>query len=192
MARTTTNLQVFISGPGDTSREQQLVARTIRSMNQSQMKYLGITLQSLSWKEDLRADFGIYAQDVINRQFSDKWDIYVGVLWARHGTPTPKAQSGTEEEFDLAYERWKADNTSCKIAVFFSEAPIPPTVDAEQLQKVQAFRRKVEASGGVYTTFANTEDFIFKIRDYLSDVTSSTPSGCYRWIEPMQLVTGVY
>lgn len=173
MAESITKLQVFISGPGDTLREQELVVRTIRSMNQSQMKYLGITLQSLSWREDLRADFGIYAQDVVNKQFGEEWDIYVGVLWARHGTPTPKAQSGTEEEFDLAYKRWKADNTSCKVAVFFSEAPISPLVDAEQLRKVQAFRRKVEASGGVYTTFADAEDFIFKVRDYLSDMASS-------------------
>ncbi len=177
MAKRLTQLGVFISGPSDTLREQQLIARTIRSMNYSQLEHLGLTLQAISWKENLVADFGIYSQDVINRQFDDKWDIYIGVLWARHGTPTPKASSGTEEEFDRAYKRWKANFELCKVAVFFSEASISPNVDIEQLQKVQNFRKKVESLGGVYTTFGDSEDFAFKVRDYLSSVTVDYGSG---------------
>lgn len=171
MAKQLTQLKVFISGPGDTLREQQLVARTIRSMNYSQLEHLGLTLQALSWKENLVSDFGIYSQDVINRQFDDEWDVYIGILWARHGTPTPKASSGTEEEFDRAYGRWKDNSESCKVAVFFSEVPVSPNVDIEQLRKVQSFRRKIESLGGVYTNFSDSEDFVFKVRDYLSSVT---------------------
>ena len=35
-------------------------------------------------------------------------DILIGIFWKRFGTPTPDAGSGTEHEFKIAYERWKA------------------------------------------------------------------------------------
>jgi hypothetical protein len=116
------------------------------------------------------ADFGEYSQDVINTQFGDSWDIYIGILWARYGTITAKGVSGTEEEFDLAYERWNSDNRSCKVAVFFSHKAFQASDvrTAEQNLKVQIFREKVGNLGGLYETYGDELDFVFRVRDYLS------------------------
>ena len=38
-------------------------------------------------------------QQIINSQVSDEYDIFIGILWTRFGTPTERAGSGTEEEF---------------------------------------------------------------------------------------------
>ena len=42
---------------------------------------------------------GIDAQDVINRQLGE-YDIFLGIMNTRFGSPTHRADSGTEEEFD--------------------------------------------------------------------------------------------
>ena len=42
---------------------------------------------------------------LINDQIG-KYDIFLGVMWRRFGTPTGVAESGTEEEFRRALELW--------------------------------------------------------------------------------------
>ncbi|MYD31374.1 MAG: DUF4062 domain-containing protein, partial [Nitrospira sp. SB0661_bin_20] len=59
------------------------------------------------WETRTTPGFGKDPQDVINKQISDAYDIFIGIMWTRFGTPTPRAGSGTEEEFLRAYDRYK-------------------------------------------------------------------------------------
>ncbi len=47
------------------------------------------------------------SQDVINKQIGSDYHIFVGIMWKKFGTETKRAGSGTEEEFSLAYDRYK-------------------------------------------------------------------------------------
>ncbi|PYL26201.1 MAG: hypothetical protein DMF37_02915 [Verrucomicrobia bacterium] len=44
---------------------------------------------------------GADAQDVINHQLAE-YDIFLGIMSCRFGSPTKRAHSGTEEEFNRA------------------------------------------------------------------------------------------
>lgn len=168
MAELITHLTVFVSGPSDTSQERELVERTVKALNQAELSDSGIQLRTLMWEHDVTPDFGDYPQDVVNRQVGQKWDFFVGILRSRFGTPTKVAESGTEEEFTRALSRWQEDSRTCKIMMYFSQEPISPSVDVEQLSKVQHFKRRISDEGGFFCEYEDTVDFSFKIRDHLS------------------------
>ena len=48
--------------------------------------------------------FGTDPQGVVNEEIGDDYEIFIGPLWSRFGTPTPRAFSGTQEEFERVYE----------------------------------------------------------------------------------------
>lgn len=81
---------------------------------------------------------------MINEQL-ERYEVFVGIMWRRFGTPTGVADSGTEEEFLLAYESWKRTKLP-KIMLYFCEAPIPPPRSREelaQLTKIVEFRERI-------------------------------------------------
>jgi len=69
---------------------------------QSLEKTHGITLRLIGWPDTVRPGVGVDPQNVINQQVRDQYDIYVGVWGSRFGQSTPRAGSGTEEEFRQA------------------------------------------------------------------------------------------
>ena len=75
------------------------------------------------------------------------------------GTPTPRSDSGTLEEFEAAVARHKEDPSSVSVMFYFKDAPrAPMDIDPEQLQKVQEFRKKYKEEG-IYGTFTDTVTF---------------------------------
>ena len=51
---------------------------------------------------------GLDVQQVVTEQIPCDYEVYVGILCTRVGTPTPRALSGTVEEFEDARRRWLA------------------------------------------------------------------------------------
>lgn len=64
------------------------------------------------------------AQAIVNRDVGD-FDVMIGIMWKHFGTPTGAAGSGTEEEFQLAYDSWRSSGRP-RIMFYFSEAPYAP------------------------------------------------------------------
>lgn len=73
-----------------------------------------------------------------------EYDIFVGIMWKRFGTPTGKADSGTEEEFHIAYRPWQ-ENESVRILFYFCQSPFMPRrqSEMEQMGKVLAFKEEL-------------------------------------------------
>ena len=90
------------------------------------------------------------AQDVINREIGE-YDILVGIMWKRFGTPTKRAASGTGEEFERAYQYYKTYKRP-NIMFYFRTTPFYTTGDADikQFQKVIKFRKKLEELGVLF------------------------------------------
>jgi hypothetical protein len=82
-------------------------------------------------------------------------------MWARFGTPTPRAGSGTEEEFNRALERMRLAG-STKIMFYFKNEPISPLeIDVEQITKVMEFKRRLQREGILYWDFTGPfDDFV--------------------------------
>jgi hypothetical protein len=87
-------------------------------------------------------------------------------MWCRFGTSTPRADSGTEEEFNLAFAEWEKTNKQ-RILMFFNTASPNSLneIDPLQLKKVQDFKQKVSNCGGLYLEYDNIGTFRTKVRD---------------------------
>ena len=105
MAKTHTLLQVFVASPSDITDERTLLADVVAEFNKTWGNRNGVTLELLRWETDSRPGFGADAQEVINNQIGDEYDIFIGIMWGRFGSGTKRAESGTEEEFNRAYAR---------------------------------------------------------------------------------------
>jgi hypothetical protein len=101
-------------------------------------------------------------QGEINKQIG-AYDIFVGIMWKRFGTPTGKANSGTEEEFRRAYDMWEKNKTP-RILFYFCTKPFMPKSqeDVEQIGRVIKFHNELSTKGtmGEYSDHENFSDTI--------------------------------
>jgi tetratricopeptide (TPR) repeat protein len=103
------------------------------------MNYL---FEAVGWEDSLPG-FG-RAQEIINRDV-EQCDVFVMLLWKRWGQPTGKFSSGTEEEFNIARERYNRTKNSPHLLLYFRSVPRSMMADpGEQLSKVIKFRTWVE------------------------------------------------
>lgn len=140
-------IRLFIASPGDVQTERELVARAVGELNQTVCPTNNLVLEFVAWEKDARPEMG-RIQGLINHQIGD-YDIFVGLMWRRFGTPSGDSGSGTEEEFNRAYSSW-AKTKHPNILLYFSEAPAPPpksVEDARQMLRVAEFREEVEGKG---------------------------------------------
>jgi hypothetical protein len=153
-------LTVFVASPSDLDPERSRLEEVIHEFNTSWSHTSGARLDLVRWETHGYPGVGQDAQEVLNRQLPDDCDIFVGLMWAKFGTPTGRAGSGTEEEFLRAHKRFQENPNAVKIMFYFKDAPVAPsTIDPEQVAKVQRFRASLGKEGVLYWNFGTIEDF---------------------------------
>ena len=163
-------IRIFAASPGDVQIERNHLARVIEELNitiSAIAPEKNIGLEFVRWETHVYPSLGRDAQDVVNQQVPD-YDIFVGILWKRMGTPTAVARSGTEEEFRRAYEIWQQDRT-LPVLFYFCPQPFPPPrtkEEVEQLGKVVDFRAELSRKGLV-ADYPDHEGFADVIRPHL-------------------------
>jgi len=164
--------QVLIASPGDTAEERTIAGKVVEEINRIWGQRHGVWLKSLMWETDTYSATGEDGQAVINHQFGDTYDAFVGIMRERFGSPTPRHESGTKEEYDRAYARHQQDPASVDIGFYFSSAPISREHEnqeaLQQLQKVLAFQEELGGRGTVYRKYSNIDEFEIDIRLHLS------------------------
>lgn len=165
-------LRVFVASPSDVKTERQLTASVIDELNLNIAPDKGCYFELLGW-EMCRPSMGEDPQDVINRQLPS-YDVFIGILWHRFGTPTKRAGSGTEEEFHIAYKRWQKEGKP-EILFYFSNASYSPQTanDLRQWQKVLAFKYKVQRKG-LICEYGAPNEFEYLVRNHLTQMLLST------------------
>lgn len=138
----------------------------------------GLHISVIGWDSDARPELGGDGQDVINRQIANMsdHDLFVGIMWNRFGSPTPRAGSGTEEEFQRALESLESTG-SPQIMLYFGQmaAPLDTEQAIEQKAKVIAFRKQVEAKGLVWR-YGSPEEFRILFARHLSGWLLALPT----------------
>jgi hypothetical protein len=174
MPRTETVLQIFVASPGDLSAERGALDSVVSELNATWERTLGIRLDLWRWETGGYPGISSDPQAVVNGEVPQDYDIFVGLMWARFGTPTTRAGSGTEEEFLAAKVRHERDPSSVHIMFYFKETPLPPRViDPSQLSKVLAFRKALGEEGVLYWTFDSLDQFCNLARVQLTRVVQS-------------------
>ena len=158
--QTIVSLELFAAAPSELSEEKTVIANVVAELNRSWRKYHGIEVRYRSWETDSHPDVGQDAQDVINRQIGETYDIFIGLMWSRFGTSTSRFGSGTEEEFERAYARSRKSSGAVTLMFYFKDEPLAPSqINAEQLAAVSKFRNSIECRGVFHRSFSNREQF---------------------------------
>lgn len=170
MPRHSMVLQVFIASPSDVSEERAILDTVVAELNQTWSRNLNLTFEILKWENSTRPGFDKDPQAVINSQIGDDYDVFLGILWSRLGTPTGRATSGTVEEFERAYARFQSTG-SPEVMLYFKDAPISPSkLDAAQLGSLLEFKTSIASRGGLYSTFEDQAGFEASVRAHLSAI----------------------
>jgi hypothetical protein len=173
-------IRIFVASPGDVQPERLQLAKVIDELNitiSAIAPEKKIVLELIRWETHVHPGLGRDAQDVVNQQIGD-YDIFVGIVWKRLGTPTAVARSGTEEEFQIAYSTWEK-NKSFPILFYFCQSPFPPPntkEEVEQLGKVVDFRSMLSTKG-LIRDYQDHESFADVIRPHLLLVIGKLFSG---------------
>ncbi len=95
------------------------------------------------------------------------YEVFVGLMWRRFGTPSKGSDSGTAEEYRDAYRRWEDDNTFPLLFYFCEEPFFSKSLDeVDQFRKVLEFREELEGKQLVWT-YPSHDSFAERARSHL-------------------------
>ena len=159
MADLVNRITIFVASPGDVAREREVVKDTIDQLNQNAMLGDSTVVQLRRWETHAWPGFGENAQSVINQQIGP-YDVVVGILWNRIGTPTGRAISGTVEEFERAYALWK-EHKRPSLMFYFNRSPADLGTQDELQQKMEVlnFKKQLQGLGALYWEYNGVEEF---------------------------------
>jgi hypothetical protein len=107
---------------------------------------------------------GDRAQAIINKQILGDADILIAIFWARIGTPTGVAASGTVEEITEHIAAGKPT------MLYFSTAPVrQDSVDDDQFKSLRLFKETVRnQNNGLYEEYESLSEFKEKLTRQLA------------------------
>jgi Domain of unknown function (DUF4062) len=160
-------IRVFASSPGDVSDERQQLSVVVQELNTTLRALVPeqpTVVELIKWETHVHPDMSTTAQDSISRQIPD-YDVFLGIMWSRFGTPTQVAGSGTEQEFREADASSKKRGSPSHILFYFCRQNYPADLDEpdlEQLAKVFRFRKELKSRGlvGSYDSHAAFADTV--------------------------------
>ncbi len=189
-------IRIFCSSPGDVQAERDHIATLVNELNETIAAVApekGISLELIRWETHTAPGLSAGgAQGGVTEQIPE-YDIFVGIMWKRFGTPTPRFGSGTEEEFRDAYARWEGNKKTPRIMFYFCQADlgyIQDELELTQFGKVLAFRKELNDKG-LTQSYSDRDGFPQVLRHHLNLVLAPMFSNRSRMSEIAQRVGGV-
>ena len=147
-------VKVFISCTSEIEAEIDIINLVIEDIIKTSGKKDGFTIESLNWNKDVYSSRGKEVQEVVNNQVED-YDLLIGILWKRAGTPTKKYKSGTIEEISRAIK-----NNKNALVYFNKQSPVDINeIDPEQLQIIKEFKKTLTNEGFLYKEYNSNKHF---------------------------------
>lgn len=166
MCETRNLVRIFIASPSDVQKERKATDAVVDDLNNLIGDTYKIRLETKKWENNTYPAIGEYPQGVINDQIGD-YDIFVGIMKHKFGSPTQNAESGTEEEFNRAYDNYKNDGSCKNLMLFFNKESLSQDANFEQFQKVLRFKQKLPSKGILYREYENDSYFEKEFRTTL-------------------------
>jgi hypothetical protein len=143
---------VIILGPSDTEDDKQAVRSAVDQVNE-QMSICGnsVRFRCRDWHSVPAAVDGRDPQQHITANLlgEGRWQVAVVLLRKRYGTPTPRADSGTEEEITEALGQVrKSGGRKALLCFLHTQAPAAGDCrNEEQEQKIIQLQRRLQRQG---------------------------------------------
>jgi hypothetical protein len=162
-------IRVFVAYTGEMRRECDCVRRAAHDLNITLGNSFGVMLEVLDWRTHVHPDSGRPEQIILDQLDVRTWDIFVGLLWTRFGTPTggiasngAPYQSGTQEEFSIARQSWQEWGKP-RLLVYRCTRKVSPDGETHaELAKVEEFFKSFAHDGdhpGLFRAFRTTAEF---------------------------------
>jgi hypothetical protein len=162
-----TQYRVFIGSPGGLDEERDHFRRKLEKYTAVHCEPRGIAFHPVGWEETVG---GVgRPQELINEDLR-QCDYAVFVLHDRWGSPPGSGYtSGTEEEWTLAEELYKA-NKIRNIALFFKQVDSRQMRDpGKQLEMVLAFKKRIEEGKRyLFRQYESIDQFTEALEGYLA------------------------
>lgn len=188
MKRSRIIIRIFLASPSDVAKEREITNTVIAELNRSIAPKLGHLIELIRW-EDMVPSMGRPEQVILDQADIENLDVFIGILWNRFGTPTGRANSGTEEEFDVALNTWRK-NGKPRIMLYFCKRPTNLQTEEEIKQKnaVIKFRQRLSEIG-IIRDYKSRSKFEILLRQDLTNhlldiVTASKAHGIAKIPEP--------
>ena len=163
--------RIFLASPNDVDDERQCVRNFFDEYNIHTAPLWNVRFEVLDWEHHSSLGVG-RPQQLITQQTLEKYRnslaLVIGIMGQRFGSPSGKAESGTEEEFNWAMSSYK-DTGFPEIKWFFRkvdkfEGPSDPeelAVAVHQWNKVSSFRKQMQDLNNpvFYGEYPNREGF---------------------------------
>jgi len=158
---------MLVAAPSDTVAPKEAIRAAVDDLNRTNGRDEHFRIDLLDWKTDAYPAAGADGQDVINRQLGD-YDILLGLMSTRFGSPTGRALSGTVEEFDRAWARFIERPETVHIMFYFHDPDVRlSAIDAYELLQIQRFRRRLQELGLLHWTFRDSNELQIQLRNHL-------------------------
>ncbi len=168
-----TVLNVFVSSPSDCSDERELVEALVAEVNASPAALAArLELKAIRWEnlppgETIERDYQGRIDDLMTRGGLDRFEVYLGFMRARIGTPTRGHPSGTLSEFASARERRRASGLPSELLFYF-------LCDIQAMTPaVSAIREEFEQRGFLYSVAPTRDVFRARLREHLLHIVAT-------------------
>lgn len=164
-------LKIFMASPSDVVKERRYVIEVIDEINRTIAPNKGVMLKVVRSEENVFPGYHPEGgQAVLNAQIAnmEEYALFVGIMWNRVGTPTPRAESGTVEEFERAISAFERKGQPL-IWFYFREAPTQLNTEGEleQRRKVLEFKKKVQRNALTHE-YKNPSNFRDRFRNHIT------------------------
>jgi hypothetical protein len=155
-----TKYKIFLASPSDLSDERESINQVIDELNLSFGSQNDIHLELQKWETNSAPAISSKSvQNIINNDIPE-YDLFIGLLWMKFGTPTNDYGSGTEEEFNIAHQKFNKNNNSVQILLYFKNS-LPQSlsdINPEQLTKIREFKSSLGEKNVLYWEFNLKEE----------------------------------
>jgi hypothetical protein len=146
------------------SDERETVLEVAKRLNETTGKDKNYHIEIIRWEDIGRPNAAVDPQSYLNGVIPSDYDVFIGIFGNKYGTETPRAQSGTIEEFATALKR-NAESSSVDIMLYFRDHKnAPGDIDGAQISKIQLFKEKSRELGLTtwdYRTIPEFKDELF-------------------------------
>lgn len=163
-------LRIVVASPNDVKIEREIVEEVAEELNRGIAAVFGLRLEVIRWETDAFPGFHRQGPQALidTRLRIEDSDLLVGIFWKRIGTPIHRANSGTEHEFQIAYQSWKTTGRP-QIMVYFNQKPYMPSSKAETDQQGRVFEFKdTFPEEGLWWPYKGKFQFEKSVRNHLT------------------------
>jgi hypothetical protein len=163
----TIEIQIFVSNPSDVEPEKKIIEKVCSQINDRMIETNNNVRYAVKEWKKLLPQFDGNPQLKIE-EIVGKYDVYIGILWKKFGSPTgiknestgKEYGSGTEREFYVAYENFKNYGIP-EMYLFYKRQSTKDLYDENahnEFQRILEFK-KINQSKGSHIEFPRKEIF---------------------------------